>query len=214
MFGFFEKPVIGVSQFVFSLKFCQLEYFTGAVQWWVEHMCLWWKPLCRENHWSSCEALSCEHCYTSATFKVLSLQSEVLSRFIEYRLTSWAVVKMKCFPIVICGAFLLSDRTLHREIYIKRRLANKIIMVTGKALRILWKGCILIVNQVARISGIENGGNGCRVRLESWWDLIFQPKKQVAWTEYFPEIHVLKPSPPCDCTRGKALKEMIKVKLG
>lgn len=38
-------------------------------------------------------------------------------------------------------------------------LLIKIIMVTGKALKILGKG-ILIVNQVARISGIENGGNG------------------------------------------------------
>lgn len=40
MFGFFEKPVIGVSQFVFSLKFCQLEYFTEAVSVGWEHMCL------------------------------------------------------------------------------------------------------------------------------------------------------------------------------
>lgn len=73
MFRIFEKPVIGVSQFVFSLKFCQLEYFTEAVSVGWEFICAFDESRFAENHWSSCEALFCEHCYTSATFKVLSL---------------------------------------------------------------------------------------------------------------------------------------------
>lgn len=61
---------------LFGLKYCQLEHLTEAVSVGWEHMCLWWKLLCSENHWDSYEAISCEHCYISATFKtcVLSLE--------------------------------------------------------------------------------------------------------------------------------------------
>ena len=71
-------------------------------------------------------------------------------------------------------------------------------MVTGKALKILWKGCILIVNQVARISGIENGGNGVGWGYKCSGTWSFNPRsrhcgqncfslKYICWS---PHLHV------------------------